>query len=98
MDVLGSGEEGFTQIFSPLYTERYRVDRWLRGCVGVVSIQEGYEVDRYLVNVSMSRGRGRDSREGLYSLFRVDCYQGCWLCPYGNFVYTASQPVGSLSS
>ena len=39
--------------------------------------------------VSVSPGKrqwtkGRDPREGLNSLFRVDCYQGCWLCVHSH--------------
>ena len=26
--------------------------------------------------------KGQDPREGFNSLFRVDCYQGCWLCAH----------------
>ena len=28
--------------------------------------------------------KGQDPREGLNSLFRVDCYQGCWLCAHSH--------------
>ena len=33
--------------------------------------------------------KGRDPGEGLISLFRVDCYQGCWLCPHRYLVHTS---------
>ena len=42
-----------------------------------------------LVSVSpgkQRRPKGRDPREGLDSLFRIDCYQGCWLCDHNHEV------------
>ena len=30
---------------------------------------------------------GRDPREGIISLFGVDCYQGCWLCVSKHHIY-----------
>ena len=43
-------------------------------------------------NVSPGRRwwtKGRDPREGLNSLVRVDCYQGCWLCSHSHTFKTS---------
>ena len=50
------------------------------------SFQAAYQVVT-LVSLSPKKRRwtkGQDPREGLNSLFRVDCYQGCWLCLLDN--------------
>ena len=38
----------------------------------------------------MIKAKDRDPREGLNSLFRIACYQDCWLCLINNYHYKVS--------
>ena len=49
--------------------------------------------------VSLSPGKrwwtnGQNPRKGFNSLFRVDCYQSCWLCAHKHTLIHLTQPEG----